>query len=472
MNETNHKPFQTDEIDLLDLAKKLLRRWYLILAMMILGGAAAGVYTTYRITPLYQSQCMLYVNNGALSVGSTTVSLQDLNASKSLVDTYLVILKSRKVLMEVADKAGLPYGYDTMNSMISGSQVNGTEVFSVTVTSPNPEEAELVANVVADVLPVAIADIVEGSTAKIVDYAVVPYYPISPSKSKNILMGAMLGAMLCCGILVLMYLLDDKIENEEDMMVGNKYPLLSVIPELKKPKGSGNQEEENVEDLSFASQEAYHLLGTNVMYSLADQEQGKVIGIASSVAAEYKSTTAINLAKTLARNGQKVLLLDCDLRLSYLDKRLGVEEKPGLTEYLTGTANLAEILRNSKQENLDVIVSGTRSMNPGELLRSHRMERALTQFRKEYDYIVIDFPPINIVVDSLVLGKLTDGFVMVAREGYTQKKTFLEALNKLKFLDIRVLGLVLTGRTMSKKDKSYRGYHSYYGKRSYYGKEK
>ena len=223
------------EIDLRELFMVLLRRWWAIVLAIILGGAAAFGYTYFLVDPLYQASTLLYVNNSDISVGATSFSISnaDLTAAQKLVDTYVVILKSRTSLNTISEKAGLTYSYDELKGMISAKAVNSTEVFEVVVTSKDPAEAEKIANTIADVLPAKIADIVVGSDVRIVDYAVVPSHRSSPSYTRNTAIGMLLGAVLMAVIVILAYLFDENIRSE-DYLTQNypDIPLLSVIPDM------------------------------------------------------------------------------------------------------------------------------------------------------------------------------------------------------------------------------------------------
>ena len=183
------------EIDLLRLAGALWKKLWLIVLVTLLCGALAFGYTFFLVTPLYKATAMMYVNNSAISVGSAKVSISagDLAASQSLVDTYTVILKTRGTLNEVISRTGVPYSYQQLTKMVQAEAVNSTEVFSIDVTSPDPQEAELIANAIADILPDRIADIVEGSSVKIVDYAIVPAEIASPSYTRNTALGMLAG---------------------------------------------------------------------------------------------------------------------------------------------------------------------------------------------------------------------------------------------------------------------------------------
>ncbi len=223
------------EIDLRELFMVLLRRWWAIVLAIVLGGAAAFGYTYFLVDPLYQASTLLYVNNSDISVGATSFSISnaDLTAAQKLVDTYVVILKSRTSLNAISEKAGLNYSYETLRSMVSAKAVNSTEVFEVVVTSKDPAEAEKIANTIADVLPSKIADIVVGSDVRIVDYAVVPSHRSSPSYTRNTATGMLIGAVLMAAILILAYLFDENIRSE-DYLTQNypDIPLLAVIPDM------------------------------------------------------------------------------------------------------------------------------------------------------------------------------------------------------------------------------------------------
>lgn len=229
------------EIDLMELLKALWHRAWAIALAVVLFGAAALAWTKLMITPLYEASALLYVNNSSFSVGSTSVSISpsELSAAQSLVDTYAVILKTRTTLNSVIRETGVDYTYEELVDMISAKAVNGTEVFSVTVTSPDPQEAEKLANTIAKILPEKISGIVDGSSVRVVDQAVVPAKKSSPSISKNTMLGMILGFVVSCGVIVLIQLFDTTIRSEDYLIQNYDLPLLAVIPELL-PKRSGS----------------------------------------------------------------------------------------------------------------------------------------------------------------------------------------------------------------------------------------
>lgn len=228
------KETQYMEIDLMRIAKAILHRAWAVVVVTIAAAAVAFAYAAFVITPMYKATAMMYVNNSSLSVGSTSFSIQagDLSAAKSLVDTYTVILKTRRTLEAVIEKAGLSMDYETLYRMVVAKAVNDTEVFSIEVTSSDPQEAEVIANTIASVLPEKISGIVEGSSVRVVDYAVVPSRKSSPSVTKYTIMGAMLGFVLICGVIVVMEISDNLIKDEDYLMQTYSLPILAAIPDL------------------------------------------------------------------------------------------------------------------------------------------------------------------------------------------------------------------------------------------------
>ncbi len=238
MNDNNGETV----IDLFELLNAFIKKIWLVVALTVLGAIVAFVYTLMFVTPLYKSSALLYVNNSDISLGNTSLSISsgDLSASKSLVDTYSVILKSRSVINEVIDLSGVNYSYDKMKSMVEAKSVNNTQIFSITVTSSNPMEAEMLANLYAQVLPDKIAEIVNKSSVTIVDYAVIAAKRSSPSYTKNTAIGALLGLLLAAAIIVIEFLRDDIIHSEDYLTkTYPNIPLLTVVPDLISTKSNG-----------------------------------------------------------------------------------------------------------------------------------------------------------------------------------------------------------------------------------------
>lgn len=216
------------------------------------------------------------------------------------------------------------------------------------------------------------------------------------------------------------------------------------------------------ENLSFAAAEAYKLLRTNLGFSLSDSTGCKVIGVTSAMKGEGKSTTSINMAYTMAQSGGRVLLMEADLRLPTVAKRLGLEQKPGITNLLVGQVSGNEILqRTNLISNLWVASAGDIPPNPAELLGSANMKTTIQTMSEAFDVIIVDLPPITAVTDAVLVSKIVDGMVVVVRQNYCDRDSLEEVVRQLRFANAKILGFVMTGADVQRKN--YRRYGKSYG---------
>lgn len=198
------------------------------------------------------------------------------------------------------------------------------------------------------------------------------------------------------------------------------------------------------EKTPFATKEAYRTLRTNIRFAL--QGSGcKKFCITSSSQGEGKSITMLNLAITFAEAGQRVLLIDADMRRPAISRLLVEKAAPGLSNILAGLATEQEALRKDVYPNLDVIYSGDIPPNPAELLDSDRMRDLLERLSKWYDYILVDTPPVNIVSDACVVANMLDGTLLLARQGRSRKESLKRAVNHLELAGVKILGCIFNG---------------------------
>lgn len=218
-------------------------------------------------------------------------------------------------------------------------------------------------------------------------------------------------------------------------------------------------------NLDFTATEQYKLLRTNLAFTLPENEKCPIIGVTSSMRGEGKSTTAINLSYVLAEKGSKVLLIDGDLRIPSIAKKLDIDGTLGLTDMLMGSVDSIEKFKFYLLDSWYVLPSGDIPPNPSELLGSRRMEALLSELRKFFDYIVIDLPPVNLVSDALSIANLISGMIVVIRQDYTDKMELESCMRSLKLSNVNVLGCVLNGAKQEGgtygKYKKYRYYKEY-----------
>lgn len=489
MEEKNRQGTSEKQIDLRRVFRLILGRAWLVAIVAVLCAAIAFLTTFLFVAPRYESSAMFYVNNNNLSFGDASLSISsgDLTTSRSLVDSYIVILNTRETLEDVIDYAGVSYSYRELRNMITAEAVNETELFTVTVTSPDPQEAELLANAVAYILPKRIDTIIDGTSARVVDAAIVAASPSSPNYTINTFTGFLLGFMLSVGVVALRIIFDTTIRTEEDIAQSCKLPVLVSVPDMTAPskggsyygygrkKGKYTTQTQQARrgllgpNVSFAASEAYKLLRTKLQFSFTDEKDCHIIGLSSALSGEGKSLTAVNLAYTLSQLDKRVLLVDCDMRRPTLAEKLRIAKYPGLSNYLTRQCQLEELMQvctmKEDENGFCVITAGQNPPNPVELLSSARMEKALDLMRKSFDYVILDLPPVGEVSDAMAVAKETDGILLVVRQNYCERGVLTEAVEQFDFIHTKTLGIVFNATL----EDSGKGYYKRYYKRYYKG---
>lgn len=223
------------EIDLLKIAKLLFSRAFLIIIITVLCAGLALTCALELAVPQYTASVLMYVNNSSFSIGGTSVNFSsgDISAAKSLVSTYCTILTTRLTLEEVIDQANLNYTYEELKNAITAGAVNDTEIFKISVETPDAELSCKIANTIAKVLPQKISAVVDGASVRVVDLAVTPRTMSSPSYKKITLIGGVIGFIITCAWLVIGNLVNERVDTEDWLRdkYGEKYPLLAVIPD-------------------------------------------------------------------------------------------------------------------------------------------------------------------------------------------------------------------------------------------------
>lgn len=226
----------------------------------------------------------------------------------------------------------------------------------------------------------------------------------------------------------------------------------------------------------FFMQEAYKTLRTNVNFSLADTEGCKVLMVTSAVKSEGKSLTALNLAISLAQIDKKVLIMDCDLRRPKLNRLLDISAPSGISNVLMDVSMLDKAIIHNKDYAIDVILAGDIPPNPAELLSSVRMQKLLENLRQRYDYIIVDSPPVNLVIDAVALSPRCDGVLLVVRANSSERGAVIHAMQQLEYVKANVLGFVFNAVTSESgsgygkyRYHQYSRYTRYHNRYGYYG---
>ncbi len=220
---------------------------------------------------------------------------------------------------------------------------------------------------------------------------------------------------------------------------------------------------------SFTVQEAYKTLRTNISFSLPGGGS-KCIGVTSANRGDGKSSVAVNLAISFAQINKKVIVIDCDMRLPTVASKIGIESKPGLSNYLVGSTDLSDmIIKRIEDKGIDVFPAGNIPPDPTTLLESENMADLMGVLKKHYDYIVIDLPPLMPVSDAAILSKYIDGYLIVVRHNNSEFSKVEDTLHQLEFAGAKIIGFVYNGKV---HEGYYGGGKKYYYDKYYYRKSR
>jgi tyrosine-protein kinase Etk/Wzc len=287
-----------------------------------------------------------------------------------------------------------------------------------------------------------------------------PAYRIGTTLRQKVLLGLLVGLLLGLGGAFFFEYLDQTIKSARDVDRALGVPVLGLVPLDPKLAGRGNGRKPISVITSLESDdpaaEAYRTLRTNVTFVGAERPV-QFLALTSAGPGEGKSTTVANLALALAQGGHRTLLIDGDLRRSLLHRAFGLVHDPGLTDILIGKASAREAIRPDVVPKLDVLPAGASPPNPSELLGSDAMHALIADLRREYDYILIDTPPVLPVTDATVVSTTADATILTIRSGDTEEASAVRAMEQLKRVNARVAGVVLNG-VDQKRDRHYAYY--------------
>lgn len=444
------------EINIGELFFLLLHKIWIIVLASIICAVVAGLISKFAITPVYTSSTKLYIINRQ---NKDTITTSDLQTGSELTQDYKVLVLSRPVTEQVINKLNLNMTHNELISNIFVKVPDNTRILEISVQNQEPKLAKQLADSIAEVSAERMVSVLEMEKVNIVEEGNIPTIPTSPHITKNIILSGIVGGFISAFIIIFIHVIDDTIKNSEqiekylDLTVLGTIPLETKYSSKKRIKRKGiwkKRKEENTHNeyisiergiLEFASNEAYKTLRTNIQFSGRDV---KTICITSSLPNEGKTVVSFRLATALAESGKKVLFIDADLRKSVIISRLKINNGVnGLSQYLSGMNSLEEVINNTNVENVDIIFTGILPPHPSEMLASEEFKDLVRSLREEYDYVIIDTPPLGVVIDSAHVAEICDGTILVIESNNVSYRLIQKVLKQLTTGKCRVLGAVL-----------------------------
>ncbi len=296
------------------------------------------------------------------------------------------------------------------------------------------------------------------------DPAVAAKSPVRPNMRRNVIVATAIALFLGIGLAILLDFLDRTVKSAEDIESATNAPLLGVIPSLEDI--SAEPENLRVRDMYVAENptsrvaECCRSIRTNIMFSGADRELRTLV-VSSPNPREGKTTTVMYLGTTMAQSGQRVLVIDSDMRRPRLHQSTGVSRGRGLSNLVLREADFDDVIKSTDVPNLYVLPCGPTPPNPAELLMTNAFHETLAELEKRFDRILLDSPPLLAVTDAVVLAQQADGIIMVAKAGKTIRDDVARAARQLSDVKLGITGVVLN--ELDLEDRQYGYYYQYYG---------
>jgi succinoglycan biosynthesis transport protein ExoP len=412
-------------------------------AGLLLGVAAAGLLT-WSAERTYTSSTQLFV--GAVGSTDSADAYEGNLFGQERVASYAQIVTSPDLAKLVIDDLKLPLSAGQLAAEVSASPVPETVVLDVQVTDTSPERAQAIAASVGRQFAqlVTALETPPGASASTVDVRTIrtPDFnpePVSPDAVGNLWRGAAIGLVLGTGLALLRARTDRTVRDEDDVEEAAGAHVVGRV--LEQRRGARSRLPVHVIGQSPVA-EAYRALRVNLRH-LGGGPAPRVVVVAGAMPGTGASTVAINLAASLAAAGTRVLLIDADLRRPRVTRYMSLPDGPGLTDVLTGSSELNDVVHRSPGGRLAVLGAGPMPADPEALLGSVRMRSLLDVLRDQYDQVIVDAPPLLAVIDGAVLSSFADSCLLVAQVGRTRREHLAEAAATVTRVHVPSFGVVL-----------------------------
>lgn len=452
----------------------VLRRWYLILAVMLIAAMAAYVYTDYTYTPQYSTTTTFVATAG----GTSTTTYQNLSAANNLASVFSEVLDSSILRKKVMEEVGI----SSFDGTITASVVSETNLLTMTVKGSDPRTVFLMTKAIIEHHDIVSYQVLGGTILEVLQQPSVPSAPINPlDLSGTVKKAAVLAGALMCALLVFLAYRADKIRSRFDADSKLSMRVLGELYHERKYKTLKESIKRKKTSIlitnpvtSFTYTESVNKLASRVEKRFHSDE--KVLMVTSLLENEGKSTVAVNLALAMARKGNRVLLIDGDLRKPACSKILNLPQKnAGTAEVLLGEAALADCIKRRENNGLYMLCGRKNMRTATNLVSSPAMEGLLSQAKAEYDFVIVDTPPMSQAPDAECIGAFADAALLVVRQDAAYADELNEAAATLERTGIHLIGCVLNnvyGSASYTPAFSYGAYGKYgrYGKYGKYGK--
>lgn len=429
----------------------------LIICVTLIATILTFILTVFVIDKTYQAEAVMIISSHKNTNEIQDLTYNEYNLNLKLVNSYRELCKTDRIMKKVIEEVSIDLQPNELSERVSIVSLQDTEIIKISAKDTNPEMAARITNAVASIFVQEIPAIMQMDNIQIIDYADIPTMPFAPNVVSSTIIAFFLCLILSCSIAMMVDHLDNTLKDREWLEDIIKVPVIGTVPKFESKNTFSDKSTNNVGTADVHAREAYNRIYMNINFLGKDE---KCLLITSSVASEGKTTTATNIAVSMAMIGKKVLLIDADMRRSSVHTLLGISNKYGLSDLLVSSTGQNTFIVNSKLENMSVITAGRRPPNPTRLLGSDRMGYIIQQAKEIYDYIIIDSPPVLVSPDALSLSRWIDGVILITRYAFSKKPEIKLAQNELSLAKTPTVGIIIN--RFGEGNKSHYGYGYYY----------
>jgi tyrosine-protein kinase len=438
---------------------RIARRHGWLIAGATLLCAAAALMASLATIPVYQGTAKLLVVAKTEPGGGTASAYEGALLSQQLVKSFAQILESRATAETALRLDPQPFTARQLQEKIRAEPITETLLIELKVDDTDPARARRLTNSVARAFIQTVPRLQSGGSAlrvSLVEPALTPSQPVRPRTKLNVALGLVLGLMLGVGLAFLREFLDRSVKNPEELEAAAGAPVVGTIPPFRAAK----QPIPVAAEPRTPAAEAFRKLRTNFAFLGVDRESLCCV-VTSPAAAEGKSTVVANLAIALVQAGQRVVLVDADLRKPRLHRLFGLPQRVGTTTVLLDQVDVLDALQRPDPGLPAVLTSGQLPPNPSELLGSRRMEQLLQELRGAFEVVLVDCAPLLPVTDPMVVSRFADGVLLIARAGTTTRDQAQAARAACVKAGATVFGTVLNASPVTEANQY--AYYAYYG---------
>ncbi|MBQ8002754.1 MAG: polysaccharide biosynthesis tyrosine autokinase [Clostridia bacterium] len=457
-------------IEIMILLRCVLDKWKAILACGLICALIGVIFAAVTYVPSYTST-ISYVINSKSSTNDSTLNPNDFVVAEYLANTYSYVIKSHDFIQRIKAETGID---EDIKKFISSTLVESSSIMKVVVRSEDADKTYKIASAISLYLPEKAKETVHSAS---LDALESPLPPVIPDANNNIFkmgaLGLILGALLAAAVVVVLQLLKKTVMTPNVLTDKIDISLIGSVPhvDINKKKGKNAAHEPMLvtnKKTGFVFSETYKSMRTKIE-RFSKKNNCKAILVTSAMENEGKTTVGANIAISLAQNGNKVLMLDCDLRKPAVATVVDAKDMVRIPaiDVISGKADVKDAIVNVKKYNIDIIGGLKAVGNSSEILSTQGLKKVIDILRENYDYIIVDTPPSQLFTDAAIISEYTDAGILVVRQNSANLDDVISVVNDISQSNAEIIGFVfnnvsdtsiLPGGYSKKYNYSYYGY--------------